>query len=415
MARTPNNPVPGNGIDSRKTHEKPPSQSSTRLLHALTPRNVLSFGPETPPFELGSLNVLIGPNGSGKSNLLEVVSLLRSTPSDCRPVIIKGGGVAEWIWKGQPHEPAAIDAVVSNPSGNQPLRHVFEFRIVNQSLQISEERIENESPYAGQKDADFYYRFQGGQPAIKTKEGRRHLTLDKIDRDLSILAQRRDPDNYPEITNLAGSYDRIRLYREWAFGRNTVFRLPQMADLRSDHLAEDFSNLGLFLNRLRRHPKAKKAVLTGLKDLYEGLTDFDVSIEGGTVQVFFTEGEFTIPATRLSDGSLRFLCLLAILCDPNPPPLIGIEEPELGLHPDLLPKLANRLVEASRRCQIIVTTHSDVLVDALSEYPEAVVVCEKHAGKTSLHRLETQEVAPWIEKYRLGELWTSGQIGGTRW
>ena len=92
--------------------------------------------------------------------------------------------------------------------------------------------------------------------------------------------------------------------------------------MRNDRLEEDFSNLGLFLNRQRRNVKAKNVMLTALRDLYEGLDDFDVSIEGGTVQVFFTEGEFTIPATRLSDGTVRYLCLLAILCDPEPPPFI---------------------------------------------------------------------------------------------
>jgi predicted ATPase len=436
MEITADNPIPGNSDVGRKDPEAAPCLTGPCLLHALTPRNLLSFGPETPPFSLYGLNVVIGPNGSGKSNLLEVVSLLRSLPLDCRPVILKGGGVAEWIWKGRPHERASVNAVVYNPFGNQPLRHVFEFETANQSFQITDERIENELAYGGQSEPYFYYRFQGGNPVINVaatttssttttstsspginvpRGTRRQLSRDKIDPEVSILAQRRDSDNYPEITHLVGTYSRIRLYREWAFGRNTVFREPQKADGRNDRLEEDFSNLGLFLNRLRRHPRAKNALVSALKDLYEGLTDFDVSIEGGTVQVFFTEGEFTIPATRLSDGSLRFLCLLAILCDPDPPPLIGIEEPELGLHPDLLPKLADRLIDASRRCQLIVTTHSDVLVDALSEHPDSVVVCEKHAGMTSLQRLDPKELAPWLENYRLGQLWTRGQIGGTRW
>ncbi len=69
--------------------------------------------------------------------------------------------------------------------------------------------------------------------------------------------------------------------------------------MRNDRLEEDFSNLGLFLNRLRRVPRAKNMILEALSDLYEGIDDFDVSIEGGAVQVFFTEGDFTIPATRL--------------------------------------------------------------------------------------------------------------------
>ncbi len=144
------------------------------------------------------------------------------------------------------------------------------------------------------------------------------------------------------------------------------------------------------------------------------MDDFNVNIEGGTVQVFFTEGEFTIPATRLSDGTLRYLCLLALLCDPDPPPLLCIEEPELGLHPDILPRLADLLIEASQRTQIIVTTHSDILVDAMTEIPESVVVCEKKEGKTSMVRLNKEELAVWLDHYRLGQLWTCGEIGGTR-
>src|SRR5690606_24023930 len=117
----------------------------------------------------------------------------------------------------------------------------------------------------------------------------------------------------------------------------------------------------------------------------------------------------------LSDGSLRFLCLLALLCDPAPPPLICIEEPEIGLHPDLLNRVARLLIEASKRTQIIVTTHSDLLIDAFSERPEDVVVFEKHDGATRMKRLDEAELASWLEEYRLGELWTRGRIGGTRW
>ena len=233
--------------------------------------------------------------------------------------------------------------------------------------------------------------------------------------DQSVLAQLRGPDEYQEITYLTKQYETTRIYREWTFGRNTVFRQPQPADMPSNRLEENCSNLGLFLNRLRRYPAAKNAMLNHLRDIYDGLDDFDVSIEGNTVQVFFTEGPFTIPATRLSDGTLRYLCLLAILCDPTPPPLICIEEPELGLHPDILPKIADLLVEASSRTQLIVTTHSDVLVDAMTERPESVLVCEKQDGQTSIERLRTDELVPWLEKYRLGQLWSKGQIGGNRW
>jgi predicted ATPase len=112
---------------------------------------------------------------------------------------------------------------------------------------------------------------------------------------------------------------------------------------------------------------------------------------------------------------LRYLCLLAILCDPEPPPLICLEEPELGLHPDILPKVADLLRAASERTQLIVTTHSDILVDAMTETPEAVVVCSKENGQTVMERLNPTDLCEWLKKYRLGQLWMKGEIGGTRW
>ena len=116
-----------------------------------------------------------------------------------------------------------------------------------------------------------------------------------------------------------------------------------------------------------------------------------------------------------SDGTLRYLCLLAILLHPNPPPFVAIEEPELGLHPDVLPLVGELLRNASKRCQLIVTTHSDVLIDSMTETPDVVLVAEKRSGITTLRRLDSEVLKPWLENYRLGTLWTRGDVGGTRW
>lgn len=386
------------------------------LIRSLTLKNILSYGADGLTIPLSALNVLIGTNGSGKSNLIETIVLLRSSANGLRETVLRGGGVSEWIWKGRSQSAAVIDAVISNPLGNkQPLRHVLAFRAERQIFHLDDERVENEKPYSGQREPYFYYHYQHGRPVLNVNEVERRLAQENVQPDVSILVQRRDPETYPEISYLASVYEKIRIYREWAFGRNAIFREPQKADMRNDRLEEDFSNLGMFLNRLRRNPKAKNTLIAALRDLYEGLDDFDVSVEGGTVQVFFTEGNFTIPATRLSDGTLRYLCLLAILCDPEPPPLVCIEEPELGLHPDILPKLADLMIAMSERTQLIVTTHSDILVDALTELPESVLVCEKHDGQSTIQRLDSEKLAGWLEKYRLGELWTRGELGGTRW
>lgn len=395
----------------------------TRLLRQIRLSNLLSFGPDTPALELENLNILIGPNGSGKSNLIEALALMRATPvppqttydNDVRGVVRLGGGVTEWIWKGTKDRPASIELVVNNPKGKS-LRHRFAFRGDKLGFRLHDEQIEDEMPNGRQIEPHFYYRFQDGRPVLNsTTNRRRRLARESVNLDLSILAQRRDPEMYPEITHLAETYEKWRLYRDWEFGRETVFREPQKADMRNDRLEEDFFNLGLFLSRLSKTPRVKKMIQERLADLYDGLTDFDVVPEGGNVQVFFTEDDFSIPAMRLSDGTLRYLCLVGILCDPEPPPLICIEEPEIGLHPDILPKLADMLWAASQRTQIIVTTHSDILVDSMTEHPQAIVVCEKHEGRTEMFRLKKAALAKWLDRYRLGELWTKGELGGTRW
>ena len=192
-------------------------------------------------------------------------------------------------------------------------------------------------------------------------------------------------------------------------------RLPQKTDLPNAFLAQDASNLGLILNRIKRDADARQSLKTAIQELYETIDDIDVQIEGGTVQVFVYEGRMAVPATRLSSGTLRFLCLLAILCHPEPPPLICLEELELGLHPDLIPTVSRLLKQASERTQLIVTTHSEIFVDTLTDRPEAVLVAEKGESGTRLTRLDPDRLRPWLEKYRLGQLWTSGELGGTRW
>lgn len=391
--------------------------TSQPFVNRLRLANFLSFGPESAAIELSNLNVLIGPNGSGKSNVLEAISLLKAAPANLRDVVRRGGGVGEWIWKGAKDRPCELDVVVESPGKGGGLRHVLAFAPSNQSFAIVDERIENAESLPGKPGPLFYYRFQSGNPVLsRPGDSKRVIDRESVEPDASILAQMREPELYPELAHLADNYSKFRVYREWAFGRSAIFRTPQPADMRSRPLEEDFSNLGLFLNYLRGIPKAKAAILKGLKELYSDIDDFDVRIEGGTVQVFFTEGDYVIPATRLSDGTLRFLCLLAILCDPNPPPLICIEEPELGLHPDILPKLAELLIESAKATQLIVTTHSDALVDALTDIPESVVVCERHEHRSVLKRLSGSDLEHWLAEYKsLGALWMKGHLGGTRW
>lgn len=394
------------------------------LIHSVRLHRFLSFGAKTESILLRPLNLVIGPNGSGKSNLLEAFDLLRNVPRDFREPIRAGGGLYEWLWKGQDVQRttfgapvASVDVVVSNVGGRPNLRYQLGFSSVfgGGAIDVLQESIEDAQPMQDSDAHRWYYRHQITKAELRVGGETRLLQPKDYDASQSILAQRRDPDQYPEITHLAQSYEQIRLYRDWSFGRQSPARRPQDAALPNQYLEPDGGNLGLILNRFQREPAVKARLLDALRKLYEGIDDYGVQIEGGTVQVFVQEGDRTIPAARLSDGTLRYLCLLAILCHPKPPPLVCIEEPELGLHPDILPTIADLLKEASQRCQLIVTTHSEVLVDALTGQPEAVLVAERSATGTTLTRLDAEKLKPWLEKYRLGQLWTRGEIGGTRW
>lgn len=402
-----------------------------RLLKSIRLRNFLSYGPNTAEVELSPLNVLIGPNGSGKSNLIEGIDILRSTPSDVTRPIREGGGVEDWLWKGIPSKrtpTAEIETTVYFPEGLGPLRYRLAFTMVGQRFELADEAVESLRAMPGEHDVYFFYRYQSGRPVLNVRartdasaassEDRvpRSLRREEVVLDQSILSQRKDPDQYPEVTYLGNQFGKAKLYREWNLGRNTEPRKPQKVDLPGDFLSETADNLALVLNDLENRSETRRTINEYLKKFYDSAEAVTSRLQGGTVQIFIHErGLREIPGTRLSDGTLRYLCLLAVLCHPTPPPLVCLEEPEIGLHPDILPTVAELLVDASSRTQIIVTTHSDILVSALGDYADSVLVCGRNEEGTHLRHLYSAKLKEWLEKYPLGELWRMGELGGTRW
>lgn len=389
-----------------------------RFLHSIRLKNLLSYGSQGETLELEPLNVLIGPNASGKSNLIEAISLLAAAPKDLLSPIRRGGGVGEWIWKGETlsFPIAELEATLAYPG---EFRYLLAFIEESSRLRIVDEVLEQSS---GPDPEPFsYYAFQRGKPTIKVlvpgAQTRDELNLTRKDvlPDQSALSQFKG-DAYPELTYTGNHFSRMRFFRERDFSRQGPLRRPQPADLPDDFLLEDASNLGLVLNKMKNRPATKRLVLEKLRLFYDDIEDFETQVQGGTIQVFIHEkGDRTIPATRLSDGTLHYLCLLTILCHPNPPPLVCIEEPELGLHPDILPAIAELLIEAAERVQLVVTTHSETLISALSEIPESIVVCERGKSGTRLRRLESAKLKEWLDQYKLGEVWRMGEIGGNRW
>jgi len=388
-------------------------------LKSLWVKNLLSFGEDSPEVTFGDLNVLIGPNGSGKSNLLEIIGLIKTTPKDFAAEIGDTGGVIEWLWKGKSKAKnleASVQITADPPGINKTVSYKLAFVRTGAQLKIVDERIENQKPDPGHERPYLYFDFHGGKPVLNVAGHPRSLKREEIDLQRSILSQRQDPDQYPEVTYLGRFFGSFRLYRNWDFGPDSVVRDLYGAGQKNDFLEEDFSNLGLMLNKLRADPSSKDELLRLLKMFYPGAEDILTPIQGGLIDLRIEEGSgATIPASRLSDGTLRWLSILTVLLHPDPPPLVCIEEPELGLHPDMIQPLAKLLVSASERMQLIVTTHSGDLINELSALPDAVIVCEKKNGASFLRRLDGSQLSEWLERYRLGDLWRAGEIGGNRW
>ncbi len=389
-----------------------------RLIQRLRMPGLLSFPPDMDFFDLQSLNVLIGPNASGKSNLIDTLELLRALPTDFAAAVWNGGGAAEWLWKGGFQSPPAAVEVEVDPGDavNKQFRYRLSFAAAGPRVAIIDELIDE--PKDRRNVEGPYYYFHQGSPEIhirvQTADGprlaKRAAQLDNRSLDQSVLAQREDPDFYPELFQLGAMFSSIRTFREWTFGPHGA-RHPQRTDLPSDQLLPDASNLALVLNQIEH--KVGPILNEYLKRFFPRFKRMTTAIEGGTAQLYLHESGLRtpIPATRLSDGTIRFVALLATLLTPEPPRVVCIEEPELGLHPDAVDLLAELLVDASDRMQLVVTTHSDALVSALTSQPDAIVACERPGAGTELRRLDPEKLASWLENYRLGDLWRMGELG----
>lgn len=376
-----------------------------RLIEKIRLRNILSFGDKGEEITLEPLNIIIGQNASGKSNLVDVIKLLRSLPNDkgLSNFISRGGGISEWVWKGKVYNDIS-EIKIDIPT------HTTNLKTVSYSLFFEEEfqriLIDEETIIFGRLKKQVF-----------RKDYSRNLTPDESILSIKTLVNDEDVDVRIVISNLRLSLLSPFFLTDLQTNRNSVIRMPQISDAPNRFLEEDASNLALVLNDLEHRGDTKDKIVGNLRKFNPRIKDYSVKVQGGTVQLFIREEglEKPISAMRLSDGTLRYLCLLAILCHPEPPPLICIEEPETGLHPDILPTIAELMIEASQRTQLIVTTHSDILVSAFSDIPEAVLVCEKDEDGTHFKRLEKEKLKTWLEEYSLGEVWLKGEIGGTRW
>jgi predicted ATPase len=363
----------------------------------------------------GKLNVVIGPNGSGKSNLLRALGFLRAAALGKLPEeILRAGGIAPLL-----HDRAAphlLWSIITSPVEEDRLVEVMRYQLVLKPLgTTSAYRVEDELLVT--------------PPARGMVLLQRHVAdafvLDA--QDVSIdLGKAGMSDEQPLLALFNGPFVHrtILAFRDrlLSWGIYHDLRVDQQALLRQaavsrveDRLAEDGQNL---VNVLHTHYTGNRDFKRVVDDSmraafgvdYEELVFPPAADQRVQLRVRWRSLRAEQSAADLSDGTLRFLLLLAILANPRPGDLIAVDEPEVGLHPRMLAIVAELAAEAAEHTQVVLTTHSPELLDAFGKEVPTTTVARWASGKTDLAVLGAEELAAWLGDYRLGASFRSNEL-----
>jgi predicted ATPase len=389
------------------------------FLESIHLQGFLSFPPDAPPIPLKALNVLIGPNGSGKSNILEAFSLLRVVPNDLSSAIRLMGPVGEWVWSGKNAQEgsAKIELQYGDSGYSEKLVYGLVLHPYSLLAEVVEEYIKEKTEGSGKKMTFPYYHYKKNSfgkilKTINNEDVFSEIEDGEISPFESVLSQKKDRYIYYYMNDIVERLENIHVFPDWIFGRASLARRAQDAGGLTDRLLPNAENLAVFVNAVQ-FTKERELNLA-LQRFLPRFVSVKTKIENGSAQIFFMEKGIDVPVSsiRLSDGTLRFIAIVATLLNPKPPSILCLEEPELGMHPDAAALLAELLVEASQRMQIIVTTHSEAFLSALTRHDVNVLVTENFGQGTEVTQVDQEELSSWLDKYTLGDLWRIGKIGG---
>jgi len=370
-----------------------------------------------------SLNVLIGPNGSGKTNLVRLLEMLSASVR---------GKLADYV-----QDAGGMDALLYNGSARDitvklrttPVHEGSSVERDSLTYELDLARLGKTSSYAIRNEQlGNYYKVEKGrahEPLKFLERDERHaVVFDEKQKKLTAPGEA-FPEDESLLSVAGGPFTQNRIIDEY---RRSIAAWRIYHDLHP--------NVGLLkqdpVARLEKYVSPDGGNLVSvLHTLYEGNRDFKQEINSAMRAAFgddFEELAFPPAADQriqlrvrwrcleseqsvaeMSYGTLRFLFLLAILANPEPPPLIAIDEPELGLHPRMMAIVAEYAVAASERSQIIVTTHSPEFLDAFTETP-SVTVLDWSTGKTVLRKPSRENLDRWLAAYKLGEVFRSGEL-----
>ncbi|MQX35646.1 AAA family ATPase [Roseospira navarrensis] len=362
--------------------------------------------------DLSRLTVFVGPNGSGKSTLFDVFAFL----SEC----FNEGLRRAWDRRGRFKE-------LRSRGAEGPIEIALKFKIpgvplITYGLTIDE---------------------QNGQPIVTDERlswtrGSRGRPFDFLSysagKGFAIKADQPDPDAEREHETLAapdmlavntlGQFERhprVKALREFITGWHLSYL--SATDTRGtpeagphEHLSRSGDNLANVIQYLReRHPQTLASILARLTRRVPRLEKVSADIlADGRLLLQIKDAPFSTPilARYASDGTLKLLSYLVLMNDPDPFPLIGIEEPENYLHPMLLHELAEECQTASAHSQLMVTTHSPQFLNALSP-KQAWVLWRDQDGYAKATRTDQIEGIPEMMEAggQLGALWMEGYFG----
>lgn len=353
--------------------------------------------------ELGPLAILVGPNGSGKSNFLDALALTRQALYHTLDHALRErGGVSEVRRRSGGHPSNfAIDLHFTLPGGKRQGRYSFEVTSQNRSgYSVRSEVCEVSPPDA-----------IGDNVRFAIKEG------EIEDTNVEVRLPKPSPDRLflVSASNLADFrpvYDALTDMAFYSFSPD-VMRWPQPPDL-GDMLDSDGQNLASVLAALeQRNPQSLALIRDYLRQVTPGVQSVERIAIGNLETLQFRQqvagqkSPWRFPAINMSDGTLRALAVLTALLQSgdDSPLLIGIEEPEIALHPAAAGILWDAMEDGQEQGQVLVTTHSPDLLDRKDIPIDAILATDSDAGVT--------KIGPVIESSRMllqERLATAGEL-----
>jgi len=380
-------------------------------------------------WEPGDLNVLIGPNAGGKSNLLKAIDLLAAAADGrLRDHVTKQGGIGSLVWNGT-SENIGFDVQVTHSEPRNT-----EVQYGRSSYELSLKRTEKSTAYTIDEEFlncdspeknDFFphayidRRHMDGWAGwvFDDINSRQHsFSPDAINAGETLLSLAAHPMLGARLVSQVGRYfSGWSAYQAFRTDREASVRWAETSR-RETVVGANGANLVSVLHTLYSDNSAfesdiNDAMFAAFGDEFVKLVfSPDAADQRIQFKVRWKSLDNPVPASDLSDGTLRYLYLLAILANPNPPPLIAIDEPETGLHPRMLSYIAEFAAEAARRTQVVFTTHSAEFLDALTPFNPTTTIVESQNSETKVQNVAKETLDHWLKGYTLGELFRSNGL-----